>query len=113
TVGPLPPTSGAWTTFIGRAGGNTTSGAGINTSGVHGTGAIEVTGARFVTDRGDDACMLLHGEPITLEIDYEIRDRNLSERAQVVVAVHRDGVQDVCRYIARDLCFDGARKPCG
>jgi hypothetical protein len=46
-----------------------------------------------------------------LLIDYEIRRPELIERAQVVVALHRDGVQDVCRFIARDLVFaarDGA-----
>ena len=48
-----------------------------------------------------------------LLVDYRVNDPALAERAQVVVALHRDGATDTCRFIARDLAFDGARAPTG
>jgi lipopolysaccharide transport system ATP-binding protein len=52
-------------------------------------------------------------ETLELHIRYHIRRRALKERAQVLVAFHRDGVDDVCRALARDLMFDGTRMPEG
>jgi lipopolysaccharide transport system ATP-binding protein len=77
----------------------------LNTAGVQGSGAISVTRAGFVDAEGNDAFFLRYGEPATLEIGYRIANAALDERAQVVVALHRDGVQDVCRVICRDLRF--------
>jgi hypothetical protein len=51
---------------------------------------------------------LAHGEPATFSIRYRVADRSLHERAQVVIAIHRDGVLPVCRFVARNLLFDGA-----
>jgi hypothetical protein len=42
-------------------------------------------------------------------LGYRINQPGMSERAQVLIAFHRDGVQDVCRVITRDLLFDAAR----
>jgi ABC-type polysaccharide/polyol phosphate transport system ATPase subunit len=78
----------------------------INVSGVHGSGAIAVTAARFVGAAGVEADILRHGQPATLEIDYLLRDPRLRERAQVVIALHRDGVHDVSRFISRELLFN-------
>lgn len=78
----------------------------LNTTGRHGTGAIVVHGASVTNKSGETAHVLQHGEPICLSIEYEIADPDLCERAQVVVALHRDGAMDVCRFIARDLEFD-------
>jgi hypothetical protein len=77
----------------------------LNTAGVQGSGAISVTRAGFVDNRGKDAFFLRYGEGAVLEIDYRIANPELDERAQVVVAFHRDGVQDVCRVICRELRF--------
>jgi hypothetical protein len=77
----------------------------LNTAGVQGSGAISVTRARFVDAEGNDALFLGHGDPATMEIGYRIANPELDEYAQVVVAMHRDGVQDVCRVICRDLRF--------
>ena len=80
----------------------------LNTSGVHGSGAIVVHGARVVDAEGLETYALRHGDALAFQIDFEVVDPSLCERSQVVVALHRDGVQDVCRWISRDLLFDGA-----
>ena len=48
-----------------------------------------------------------------LDIDYAISDPDLNERCQVVLALHKDGIDDTCRYIARDLVFDASRRSRG
>jgi ABC-type polysaccharide/polyol phosphate transport system ATPase subunit len=85
----------------------------LGVSGAHGTGAVTVTGARFVADDGRELHVLEHGRPARLEIDYAIFQPDLHERCQVVLALHKDGIEDVCRYITRDLCFDARHKPRG
>lgn len=77
----------------------------LNTAGVQGSGAITVTRAGFVDGAGKDLFFLRYGQPTTLDIGYRIANPALDERAQVVVAIHRDGVQDVCRFISRGLRF--------
>jgi ABC-type polysaccharide/polyol phosphate transport system ATPase subunit len=80
-----------------------------NVSGAHGTGAVVVTGARFVAGDHRELHILQHGDAANLEIDYAIFQPDLRERCQVVVALHKDGVEDVCRYITRELFFDAGR----
>src|SRR5262249_5681311 len=80
-----------WTTYKSLAT-ETASAAGVravNVSGVHGTGAVAVTGARFVGDDGREVHMLQHGCPAALEIDYAVFRPDLRERCQVVIALHR------------------------
>jgi lipopolysaccharide transport system ATP-binding protein len=78
----------------------------LNTAGIQGTGAITVVHASFVDVAGQSCGFLRYGMPATMEIGYRIADPDLNEYAQVVVAIHRDGVQDVCRVITRSLRFD-------
>ena len=81
--------------------------------GVHGTGAVAVTGARFVADDGRERHILEHGRPARLDIDFAVFQPELRERCQVVLALHKDGIEDVCRFISRDLVFDATRRPRG
>jgi ABC-type polysaccharide/polyol phosphate transport system ATPase subunit len=112
-VGDLPSTDGHWvsdrvielapcravaTRFAGRA---------------IGTQRIQVRDARFVTDAGDETHFVEHGAPARLCIDYTINDPYLDESPQIVVAVHRDGSFDTCRYICRDLNLNGKHSPLG
>jgi ABC-type polysaccharide/polyol phosphate transport system ATPase subunit len=105
----------AWTRHAAAVRFTATDGAAspLNTTGVHGSGAIVVDGARVVDAEGRETQSLRHGEPVTFQIDFNVIDPTLRERSQVVVALHRDGVQDVCRWISRDLMFDGAACPRG
>jgi len=82
-------------------------------SGAHGTGAVVVTGAKFVSDDDRELHILEHGATARLDIDYAISDPDLNERCQVVLALHKDGIDDTCRYIARDLVFDASRRSRG
>jgi len=85
----------------------------VNVTGVHGTGSIVVTGARFVSDDDRELHILEHGRTARLDIDYAIFNPDLHERCQVVLAVHKDGIEDVARYITRDLLFDARERPRG
>jgi ABC-type polysaccharide/polyol phosphate transport system ATPase subunit len=81
----------------------------LNISGIHGNGAIVVQDARFVSS-GIEQTILTHGDRVALEIDYHVRDTTLIERPQVVVALQKDGVQDVCRYFTRALALNGVSR---
>ncbi|MBD2127306.1 ABC transporter ATP-binding protein [Microcoleus sp. ZQ-A2] len=85
----------------------------INTSGVHGSGAIAVLDVKVLNDQEQESYFLSHGKPMELLIRYQIQKPDLRERSQVLVAFHRDGVQDVCRIITRDLLFDASENPQG
>jgi ABC-type polysaccharide/polyol phosphate transport system ATPase subunit len=115
TLGRIVGASPDWTAYTASASdqANPTVARSLNISGVHGTGAVAVTGAKFVSDDGRELHMLEHGRPARLEIDYAIFQPDLHERCQVVLALHKDGVEDVCRYITRDLVFDARRKARG
>ncbi|MFQ5653625.1 MAG: ABC transporter ATP-binding protein [Planctomycetota bacterium] len=85
----------------------------INTTGVQGTGAIVARAVRLLDEDGRENYRLHHGRPATLEIDYRIAEPELDEKAQVLVALHRDGVEDIGRFITRDLHFDAKARPAG
>jgi ABC-type polysaccharide/polyol phosphate transport system ATPase subunit len=85
----------------------------LNTTGIHGSGAVVVRAARILDSSGAETYSLRHGEAATFEIEYAVVEPDLRERSQVVIAIHRDGVQDVCRWIGRDLLFDGRLRPGG
>jgi ABC-type polysaccharide/polyol phosphate transport system ATPase subunit len=91
-----------------RSGGASPDAAAINTAGVHGTGRIAVTNAAFLDANGDETLVLEHGRAATLAIGYRVVDPALPPAVQVVVAWHRDGVQDVCRMFSRELRLAGA-----
>lgn len=109
-AGVLPPSDGSWQRQT-----LTVSGTGepdamsVRAGGqlAHaGSGTIQVTGVRFHDERGDERFVLTHGAPCTARIGYRINKPSLREQAQVLLAIRRDGVHDVCRVIARDLPFD-------
>lgn len=82
-------------------------------SGVHGTGAISVDDVSLLGAGGKSVHIVTHGEPVSFQIDFRILDPHLNERAQVVVAIHRDGVMGACRFVARELLFDATRQSRG
>jgi lipopolysaccharide transport system ATP-binding protein len=94
-----------WSTHVAAASADAI-GRPLNVAGVHGTGAVVVTGARFVSDDERELHILEHGATARLDIDYAIFQPDLRERCQAVVAIHKDGIDDVCRFITRDLQFD-------
>src|SRR5436190_1767226 len=104
-----------WTTYRAAASDQVQDAANrlLNISGVHGTGAVVVTGARFVADDGRELHILEHGRPARLDIDFVVFQPDLCERCQVVLALHKDGIEDVCRYISRELVFDAVQRPRG
>lgn len=117
-LGQLPPSSGEWTRhqaawpkllpeFKSKVLPE------INTSGTCGTNLIAVREVRAVNAQGDDAHAFRWGEEFEVQIHYQIMKPGLSERAQLMVIVHRDGVQDVCRFLTREMLFDYAAQPGG
>ena len=79
----------------------------VNASGVYGTGAIGILEIRTVDASGNETHFFEHGKPFQLRLRYHVRQPDLRERPQVLIAFHRDGVQDVFRVITRDLFIDG------
>jgi homopolymeric O-antigen transport system ATP-binding protein len=115
SLGRIVESSVDWKTYVASA----SNGSGdwgkrpLNVSGSHGTGSVVVTGAKFVADDGRELHILEHGSTARLDIAYAIFQPDLRERCQVVIALHRDGVEDVCRYITRDMMFDSAERSRG
>ncbi len=85
----------------------------INTTGVCGTNLITVRDARCLNEQGEQTHLFGWGEPFEFQICYQIVKPELREHAQIMVIVHREGVQDVCRFLTRDLLFDYASQPTG
>jgi len=80
----------------------------VNTTGIHGTGAISITDLGTFNEAGDETHFFSHGGIFEVRIAYRINQPDLREHPQLVLAFHRDGLLDVCRVITRDLLFDAA-----
>jgi ABC-type polysaccharide/polyol phosphate transport system ATPase subunit len=76
---------------------------------VQGTGQIVVTNIALVDEGEKETRCLQHGRPAAFVIDYAIADPTLRERAQVLLALHGEGIPTVGRALARDLLFDASR----
>ena len=74
----------------------------------HGTGLIYILDFEVLDEKGKETVVLSHGKPMEFVLRYKIRKPNLKEKAQVLIAFHKDGVNDVCRMITRDLLFDSS-----
>jgi hypothetical protein len=118
-LGLLPPASGGWQQHTARRQEEVAAPAPadprpeINATGQQGSGAITVTNVRCVNAAGHETYQFTHGEPVELQIVYRINKPDLCEHSQVLIALHRDGVRDICRFITRDLLFDAAESPGG
>ncbi len=84
-------------------------GAAVETSpsraAVFGTGRIRVTGARLLDAFGQETFNFWHGDPFTLQMDYEVRDPDLSEHCDIAVSILRAGVDTACRVFTRSLAI--------
>ena len=80
----------------------------LNTSGIHGSGAIAIRGIAFEDDDGTERHALVHGQPARLRIDYQVVDPAFDADVQAVVAFKKDGVHDVWRLIGRALRLSAA-----
>jgi hypothetical protein len=80
--------------------------AAVNTKGVYGAGDIRMEGFRVFDHDGRETLILPVGQPARFEIDYRIVRPGLRERAQVLLAFQRNGVQDVFRVMQKDFLFD-------
>ncbi len=87
----------------GRAG----QGPAVDATGRFGTGRIWITDLAIRDAAGAPTFILCHGQPAEILLAFEVRDPALSEKPQILVAFHRDGVTDVCRIMTRDLAIDG------
>lgn len=118
-LGDLPPSNGQWMRHqveckgIPSVGEVSGPAATINLNGVHGSYAIQITDVRAYNHLGQESAFVSHGEPISIEIDYQIRRQDLCEKPQLLVAFHRDGVTDVLRIITKELLFDYKKNSVG
>lgn len=81
----------------------------VSLSGTQGTGLFKIVDVSIEDREGRETHMVSHGAPVTFRIHYLLQDATFRGRAQVLVAFQRDGVLDVCRFLTRDLEFDGSR----
>jgi lipopolysaccharide transport system ATP-binding protein len=111
-LGALPPVSGHWGSadapLAASASAELTSG--ISLTGRHGTGAISVLDVRTLDAEGRETHYFRHGDAFTLQVHYQINKPDLKERAQVLIAIHRDGITDTCRIWTRELEFDAVTR---
>ncbi len=110
-IGEMPPAAGAWATFRTddhSAGVRPADTLAAGAAGRQGTGAIVITSLRPLDAHGRERFTFRYGDPFELDIGFRINEPKLREHAQVLVAFHRDGVQDVMRAVTRELLFDEA-----
>jgi ABC-type polysaccharide/polyol phosphate transport system ATPase subunit len=117
-LGALPPGDGTWARHelpvVGSGAPDTLNVRSTTDDLAHaGSGTIQVTGIRFHDARGEERYVLDHGAPCTARVSFRVNKPHLREHAQVLLAIRRDGVHDVCRVIARDLLFDADAVPAG
>jgi ABC-type polysaccharide/polyol phosphate transport system ATPase subunit/SAM-dependent methyltransferase len=114
-LGPLPTVAGAWNSHTAKIPSSSTLAPQneINLAGIHGTGDITIIDILTLNELGQESFHFRHGEAVTIAIKFHIKRKDLCERVQILVAFLRDGVQDVCRVIDRDLIFDHTEHPIG
>ena len=80
SLGRIVDQSADWKTYTASAldGSSAATQQPRNVSGAHGTGAIVVTGAKFVSDDDRELHILEHGVTASLDIDYAISDPHLN-----------------------------------
>jgi ABC-type polysaccharide/polyol phosphate transport system ATPase subunit len=113
-LGELPATRAEWATHVaaGGADGSVDPATAVSVSGRQGTGVISVSDVVAVDGSGELTHFFRHGDPFEIRATYQIHQPDFHQRAQVLVAFHRDGVLDVCRICARHLEFgaEGQRR---
>lgn len=72
---------------------------------------VAIMEVMFVDADGQDIYCLRHGCSAHLLIKCRIQDESLDECPHIVVALHRDGSQDVARYLCRDIRLQGQARP--
>jgi len=78
----------------------------INRSGHYGNGGISIEAVDLADGQGRSTRSLRHGARAVLSFDYRLMDPAISECADIIVAVLREGVETSCRFFTRDLRFD-------
>jgi hypothetical protein len=106
---PLDVEAGRWLTRV-LDGNLDRSQRAPSTAGVYGSGVIVVDAISTCDAAGEETHFFQHGGPFELRLGYHINQPDLVERAQVLVAFHREGGLDVSRLITRDLEFDAGRR---
>ena len=74
----------------------------------HGTGQIYILDFAVLDENGHEAVVFFHGKQMEVVLKYKICKPDLTEKAQVLIAFHKDGVNDVCRLMTRDLLFNSS-----
>jgi ABC-type polysaccharide/polyol phosphate transport system ATPase subunit len=115
-LGPMPPSRGTWThhefavqlddPYLARP-------AQVNPTGQHGSGSISATEVDTFDASGRPTHIFRHREFFEMRVAYRINKPDMRERAQVLLAFHRNGVEDVCRTITRSLLFDASTMSAG
>ena len=118
-LGALPPSAGSWTRELlplhppETVGAIRVPGSELNRSGTFGTGAVRVDDVRLCDPAGREMSWLRHGDAVRIRAAFRIVDPALEENAQVLVAIHREGVLDVCRFFAPSVHLSARSRSSG
>ena len=118
-LGTLPSSQGSWTrhllpvTTSGSDAHAHVPGSELNRDGAFGTGAVRIEDLRICDAAGHEISCLKHGEPAQLLFSYRLLDPALQEDAGILVVIHRDGVQDVCRFFAPCVTLNAKTRSSG
>jgi lipopolysaccharide transport system ATP-binding protein len=79
----------------------------VSLNGRQGSGTIGIMDVTLVNHEDRESQIITHGTAVSFKVRYTVRDAAFRDKAQVLMVFHRDGVLDVCRFITRDLSFNG------
>ncbi|MDZ4730691.1 MAG: ABC transporter ATP-binding protein [Xanthomonadales bacterium] len=116
-LGPLPASNGKWIDHVFSLPGAAHPSDGKNlileAPAIHGTNDILITSVCSFDNAGNETLIFRHGEPMSLKIEFEIRNPKLCEAADLLVGLHRDGITDACRFFTQKLEFNASTTPLG
>lgn len=76
-----------------------------------GSGGLTVLNIGLATSNNESSFLIDHGSPVRFTLDLLIRDPELKEHCQIVLAFKRNGIDDVARVMGRTLLIDGSGTP--
>jgi FkbM family methyltransferase len=76
-----------------------------------GSGHIRIDSVKIVDDDCNTIFQVNHADKFRLLIDVVVQNPGINEYPDIVVAFHRNGSQDVARYLCRHIKLDGRQSP--
>lgn len=78
-------------------------------TGRQGSGRVVISDLAVVDEQGNRTFSLRHGEPAAIIVDYHVNDAAIEEKPQIIFSLQRNGVDDVARFICREIGISASR----